>query len=398
MILKFLLFVFFALLPRYFFPSGDVQPVDVVIIILMVAVTIKKRHKIFDSFSIYLLPFMPYLFWLMILGLFFQINDTSSFQYIISFIQFYYFYLILFLFFNIFSIVIENHDLPYLCFCLLIGVLSPFIVVAVDFNNRNSLSFNNPNQLGYYAILMFTMTLIILNKKKVFGFGKFVYLAGGLIIIVCHIMAFLCVSRSSLFATGLLDLILLLIVYKNINLGTKIFITIMVGLILSFGAALWQLDPLEIKGGKNIQSNTPLKRFEEKKLFDEDDFQGRFQFLNKYNDSTEILIGTSGRLNKKNLEVHNAVLGIFYNYGVIGGFLFFSALALTLIKLKFSLFDYIFFIPIGLYNMSHYGLRFRCLWVTLAFLLAIHLFEKSKRHLKSDLVNNGFQLEIGKGL
>jgi hypothetical protein len=69
-------------------------------------------------------------------------------------------------------------------FAILMGCLTPWLLKTSSPLARWSLSFNNPNQLGYYSILIlslsvFTFNEIIRNKPKM----KPAYMAGFCIIV-----------------------------------------------------------------------------------------------------------------------------------------------------------------------------------------------------------------------
>jgi O-antigen ligase len=75
-------------------------------------------------------------------------------------------------------------------------------------------------------------------------------------------------------------------------------------------------------------------------------------------------------------EVHNTLLEILNSYGVIGLCLFLSGCIVQVVRSRFRTGDWVLFLPIFLYNMSHNGFRFRLMWVALAFSLIIYAKRK----------------------
>jgi len=65
------------------------------------------------------------------------------------------------------------------------------------------------------------------------------------------------------------------------------------------------------------------------------------------------------------------MLGIVFNYGLVGGLLFCLGLLYLAFKLKLTVVDFILMFPVLLYNFTHYGLRFRVFWIAMALFFVL---------------------------
>jgi len=69
---------------------------------------------------------------------------------------------------------------------------------------------------------------------------------------------------------------------------------------------------------------------------------------------------------KRPQEIHNTIINIFFNYGVLGGIMFvlflYHSFKLTMIS------QLVYLFPIIVYNLLHNGIRYSLLWVIIAYI------------------------------
>ncbi|PCJ67880.1 MAG: hypothetical protein COA58_01705 [Bacteroidetes bacterium] len=234
---------------------------------------------------------------------------------------------------------------------------------------RPSFFFANPNQLGYYALLMLSIYLV-LNKIRRTNILLFV-----LVFLLCMLMALLSASKAAvggalflfvyflfdsnmLKGYGLIAVALILMatytfIYKN-ELGvTK---TTYILSRVEDGSKSHKVTEWEYRGYDRI-SNHPYYIF----LGAGEGMYGRFRtYIHKH-------------------EIHSSFGNIIFSYG-IPGFVLFMVFFLSLFKgLPYKTSFYI--VPVILYSFTHMGLRFTPIWILFAIfpiirLLRMHLRQK----------------------
>jgi hypothetical protein len=241
---------------------------------------------------------------------------------------------------------------------------------------RPSFFFANPNQLGYYALLMLSIFLL-LNKIQKVNILLFV-----VVFLMCMLMALLSASMAAVGGSaflfvyflfdsnilkgyGLIAVVLIVFasytfVYKN-DMGVAKTTYIMTR--VDDGAKVHGITEWEYRGYDRL-SNHPYFLI----LGAGEGMYGRFNtYITKH-------------------EIHSSFGNIIFSYG-IPGFVLFMIFFFSLFKglpIKTAL----YIIPVVLYSLTHMGLRFTPVWILFAVfplirLLKIHL-RKSK--LKQPIV------------
>jgi len=225
-------------------------------------------------------------------------------------------------------------------------LLSPFLLVQDGF--RYSLFFNNPNQLGYFALLGATVVLVGDRRLRL----PWYYLAGTMVVAV--LLAALSLSKSALLA--MLLLLLLGLRLRPWVLG----IILLAALFLIFGP---ELHP--------IISNVETRLLGITRDLD-DSLAGR-GYARIVNYPRHLIFGAGeGAFHRFETllsgEIHSSFGTLLFSYGIVGLALF-AALLLAILQGS-SWSRMALLLPVFFYGLTHQGLRFRLLWVLLAYFLA----------------------------
>jgi hypothetical protein len=382
--IKLLVVAVFAMIPLYVIPSGGLHIVDIPIACLSLIVLLSLRTSEIEMSMKILIPFIPFFVWIVSVETYYIITSVSVKAYLLGAAQMIYDYYLLVLFAIVFNRILSfKQKSSYVYFVLLGACATPWLMNTHSPLARWSLSFNNPNQLAYYAILILSVLIfisdeVIRNKSEM----SLAHIAGFSIIFAsCNVFVYISESRAGMIAVGLLDLYIigkLFTVYK-----TRIAITawFAVGVAISIYLGI-------LCFGSNIQQSNQsvlTSRFDKKHLVDLNDMDHRIFGMLTFDSDASMIFGNGGiwrqeavtkvsRQFKK--EVHNSILGVANDYGIVGCLLFTLGGIVFVYRLRIPN-KWILMVPLLMYNMTHYGLRFRLLWITLG-LIAFISFSKYK--------------------
>ncbi|MDI6852072.1 MAG: hypothetical protein QME75_00510 [Deltaproteobacteria bacterium] len=247
---------------------------------------------------------------------------------------------------------------------------------------RSALSFNNPNQLGYYALFLACLAGLLMHWKEKEGGGKVIYFwCDFLIFSLAHLLMLLSLSRGALAAILLIDLWILP------RLTKKITIFFLPLLTLSLISAAWQPEIIQEKlagrPGKSMEAGEVTQDLSQRVIHQLSIMEG-FHYL----------IGRGGvsltwKDKADNIgEVHNIFGEVFRCYGLIGLGLFCVWLILMVWRSRVVPGGLYIWAALILYNMSHYGLRFRSFWILLALLNAMIYLESRRNNKNMEFVAN----------
>lgn len=241
--------------------------------------------------------------------------------------------------------------------------------------SRNSSFFNNPNQLGYYSLIVITSTLLLQNFYN--DFQKGICITIGILSIL------MCVSKAAIIAV----IVLYTMYYstrkrlrKSIKINVKkgffalCLLILGIGLILKFKDILLpytnvlfqRVEPL-LKGESNLGSGRGYNRIKEigLKIFYGVGEGAFYRF--------ETMRGN---------ETHSSYITIIISYGIIGFgmyILFFK----EIIRKKYLEF-FIIFSGVLVYWLSHNGLRTSLVWILFVIMYEIKIKRKGGRYEKKE--------------
>ena len=232
---------------------------------------------------------------------------------------------------------------------------------------RSSLFFDNPNQLGYYALLV-ACIIALTHRRARFGLVK-----TGIGLTACGYLALLSASRAA--AAGI-ALLVVLQVFSNPRVIATATVTALVVMLVSGGASN-AFDSLQ---ERVVQDRSPNLSFFEQRGYD------------RIWNNKEYLLAGAGEGNRDRFagstaighaEIHSSVGTVLFSYGLIGIVLF-SVFLWRLLRgspIKMML---VLAPPLS-YTIAHQGLRFTMLWVLLAIFMALKVTPATDKKVRPAL-------------
>jgi hypothetical protein len=229
-------------------------------------------------------------------------------------------------------------------------IAASFVFRGGEGNLRGSMFFNNPNQLGYYALLVACLMVLCQPTLKLGVFRTSSTLLG------CAYLAFLSASRA---AVGGIAILFVLMTFTN----RKVLIAslaVILGTAMFGGPIARMMDATEerIEYRKN-ESLLESRGYDRLWLHEEylpiGAGEGDFErFADRPSDAKEI---------------HSSAATVLFSYGIVGAILFliFTVRVLSRSRLR----ELALAVPVLAYTITHQGLRFTMLWILLAVYLAI---------------------------
>jgi len=229
-------------------------------------------------------------------------------------------------------------------------------------------TFNNPNQLGYFAVCLFSIsTLLYLNGRM-----RIAVLAG--LVVSSLILAIMSLSKASMVSVFVPSLAIGFVLVRNKSLS---FVGPLIAMVMIVGA-------YHVITSNVIENMTFVQRLSVLGSAPDDSLEGRGYTVILGASPRELLVGfgaeeTSriygdGKDVHKMHEIHSTVFSFFVTYGLIGGLLF------SLFMLLWAQRVFLFSGVIGLicivgpptaYGLSHNGSRFTMFWMLIAVSFAI---------------------------
>ena len=344
--------IFIITFPFYFFSSGNPQISDFLLSLLFLSMVLNgniiKLNK--EKVSRLLIKFVLYTYivtiswWIFIDGRI--VNKLST----LVFPIFYTYNALLFMI-NIYMYKKYKHNIiKYIIVSIYISVFIQIILIPISITTgtRDSLFFNNPNQLGYYTLIMICLHSVLTEKIK--STIPITLLFYGAILL----LAIISTSRAAIFS------VLLIIFVNMIRSGIinyKQFISI--ALIVLTAVPIFGLTGI----GK-LKMDNVIYQFESIGQRNHDSLEGRG--YDRIWENPQYLIfgaaeGNYDRFSEYGIEMHSSFGTIFFSYGIVG-FSIFILFILNIFK-KNGLIYIAYSIPIFAYGLTHMGLRFSIFWL-----------------------------------
>jgi len=228
-------------------------------------------------------------------------------------------------------------------------------------------TFNDPNQLGYWALLVMTCLLITTKDKRLGSVDVLAICAG-------MYAALLTLSKAAIISSTLLLALAVAGCGLRRQAGWLLGILFIAGLALqvssgnlaeritSFApvaAVVKDMSGMEEEGEEDI-----VKRgYRRLILYPEYLFLGAGE-----GDFARFGTGGRSRTGERDREFHSSLGNLLLSYGIVGLMLFLGLLAVILAGAPWTTVSYL--LPIMLYGLSHNGLRFSLLWVFFGLVFA----------------------------
>jgi hypothetical protein len=219
---------------------------------------------------------------------------------------------------------------------------------------RGAVFFNNPNQLGYYALL--AATLIALTHRRL----QLRLVTSSLALVCCGGLALVSASRA---AAGGIAVLLVFLVFSNPKVLVVACIAA-VAVLSGVGPIAHALDASQDRV-LNLAAHSNASFFQERGY---DRIWRNQQYL--------VLGAGEGGLSRfddtayvRNMEIHSSVGTVLFSYGAVGSILFlvftWRVIRRSRVRLVITL------LPPLLYTGAHQGLRFTMLWIVLAIFVVL---------------------------
>jgi hypothetical protein len=356
----FLLFLSFSTTSMYFFDSGGFQIVHVLLCLLFSLFFIFNRFKI-DIISGCLLFIFSY-------SLLHEslVAISSGFYEDIIFPIYCLFNTLVYI---SISRVSSQNLLPYMVYGHLVSIIVAITSVVVsgvslvsgDEGSYRAVGFfNNPNQLGYYAVCSFSMIYLFYRLQK-------------LKLATTVLFSSLCLTLAAYSLSKAAILSIIPIAFFALVYNKKIFviITLLFVLLIPFIYNSLVLNPSFYEGVKVVDRISSMGNE------NDSGFASRGYYGFKDGSSLEITFGQGYRAIRDIVghEVHSSFAGLFNYYG------FLPFLSLILLNLYWYYWlnrnfgfrgAIIIFAPPFLYALTHNGLRFSIFWMLIAVSMAVY--------------------------
>lgn len=361
-VIFFLYSLYFILTPFYFWKSGLPQIADYILILLIIVVAISNEFRISISKNnkIFLSIGLIFVFYVTIVNFIWVLLLQTSSSFVNSSIYYIYNYLgavtVVALYGNY-----KEKILKVTYKAVLISVIIQLVFFFINggyVGGRSRGSFNNPNQLGYYALLVVGIMMISSNKIEIKYKGFFLGILSTLILVLASL------SNAAIISWFILFFLFLVSKTKNKRLkrnviGVTVIILLSVILVYNFSELFHKSDLFQ---SVIMRLNTT-----ESKLSQSSDVRGYFR-ITEFPQFWAFGAGEGAfyRFRGSILEFHSTLGNIQVSYGVVGSLLF---ICFVIKSLKNDMYRSLYvFASIMAYGLTHNGIRNSMLWILLALI------------------------------
>lgn len=360
----FIIIAYILLSPFYIFESGLPQPADFVIAFGCLFLIFSKDFLLYLKLDV-VKKFIYFLSLTIFINIFYFLFFKSQSIDASAMLSYIFYYSFNFLFFLLFLKTLqENPEFSdkiafTIIFCLIVQTILAVLGINGGIKGdgtRSVIFFNNPNQLGYFALLMLTIFITLKSKYK----QNFYIIL--LILVISASLILFSGSRAALGGFIILSIISLYQLEKKYRLSVFVFVvllTIATPIIYKTTFIQDKITLIERRGGRN-----ELKNVTEAQVRGYD----RFWLHPEY-----IFFGAGeGKYDRfdswHSLEIHSGFGTVLFSYGIFGLILFSNFIFKVISNNLFS--NILLLLPVIIYNATHQGLRFSLLWALLAIIYA----------------------------
>ena len=355
-------FCFLVASPFYVFPSGNPQPGDGIFLILAAlsfsgfAITIYNYQNLYLACALFMavVTLVNLSWWTVYYEL----------RFLMSTIFYVYNLLVLITVASLFSNLpdqLARLTRYGILVCLFIELFFVLFVGSTH-NSRAIGTFNNPNQLGYWALISCSVWLVTKRHEAI---GAIDILAGALFVFL------VLESLSKAALVGVAMLIIFALYFQSVK-GTHAlasFVFLIVAVIIASFTPFFQNAMLDFFNNFFTEGfgSELIQRFEGVEEEREKDLAHRgYDRIFEYPE--HLILGSGeGAYHRftitmtKDIEFHSIWGTIVYGYGIAGTFTFFGLLYVVFRRALIRHFFY--FLPMAAYGITHQGLRFSMLWI-----------------------------------
>lgn len=349
--------LYIFLIPFYVFKSGLPQPGDLFVVILVPVALRRWSGKLTRTARDAFRPLLWFTIWVCLVDYGWAIVEGNFRVFgTDSFLLFPVYYIYNACVFLVSLVLYQRYGNTFLRLTLYIIIGTVFVqtmssLVLRSGTLRSTLFFNNPNQLGYYALL--SATLIALTHRRL----QIRLLIAGLALTGCGYLALISASRA---AVGGVAILFALVVFSNprVIIVTSILAA---GLLTLGGPVAHAIDSYEQRSEMRHSSEGFFADRGYDRVWEHEDY---------------LLLGAGeGGFNRfstekhGNMELHSTPGTLLFCYGIVGTVLFLVWLWRVVrgARLRAAL----MLAPPMMYTIAHQGLRFTMLWVLAAIFVTL---------------------------
>lgn len=222
---------------------------------------------------------------------------------------------------------------------------------------RETGSFNNPNQLGYWSLLNAALLIVLNIRRRITLFDLFIFC-------LCAVMIILSMSRAAIIAFA----VLLCAVFfsQQLSLRFKSILFCVVTVIITCLFTMPEILPDNISrlSLSNIEDNFISERGYE-----------------RISDNPQYLLYGAGEgaywrfsdIAGTGIELHSGLATILFSYGILGA-IFFTAFLYAVLRRSPSVII-CGMVAIMMYGLTHQNIRFTGFWIYLAVIYAMTIYK-----------------------
>lgn len=363
-IILFLYSSYFVLFPYYFWDSGLPQLSDLIIVLALIIYLLNGKFKLYLFIKVkpFLFTGLLFISYVIFSNLVWTIIvDNPGKMWIVP--AYYIFNFIVCVFTISLYAEYGKKFLKIIYKAIIISTLCQLIMLITSggfTGGRMTLSFNNPNQLGYYALLTSSILIFLSDKVEIKGLWFLIALISNLLLIIA--------SLSSTAIVSYMGLMLLYIFSKTENKKIKrktiFFLIILLLAIFVIHKVTDVFKNHKAIYGLRTRAST-VERKTENLITD----RGYYR-ITEYPEYWILGAGEGAYLERfgRIMEFHSTLGNIQVSYGIIGLILFLKFLYLALKNNKFR--DWYILFCILIYGITHNGIRNSLFWIFLALLVS----------------------------
>lgn len=345
--------VYMLLVPLYVFKSGLPQPGDIFLIALVPVALRGWDGRLLQRASVATKALVWFTAWVCIVDYAWAVI-VGNFDLFgaDAFILFPIYYVYNTLLFIVVLVLFQRYGDTFIRLTLYTVYATIFLlIVASVFTSgaqRGSLSFNNPNQLGYYVLLVACLIVLLHWRHRLHLVMSSFALVG------CGYLAALSASRA---AMGGIAILFALLVFSRPRVVILIS-AIAIALLYLGGPVAAVIDASQDR----VRNRKAQVGFLAERGYDRIWEHKQYLILGAGE-------GGMSRFSETRMEIHSSVGTVLFSYGLVGFVLFMIFLA-KLVRgspLRFA----VILVPALVYTLAHQGLRSTTFWIVLAVFVAL---------------------------
>jgi hypothetical protein len=353
--------IYLLLSPFYVFSSGTPQPADLFLVAFSPIVLVLLRFCVHVDRDLLLIG-LAFLMWIAAVNAFWWMQHYSS-DFLIATL-FYAYNMMVFFCAVLMHRKLEVHFITTtrIILIILVGVQTGLLVISIYGGEgfRQTGTFNNPNQLGYWSLLIGCCLVVLRGRDPLTTSDMFALLG-------CGYIAVASLSRAATYAFFIL--LAIAVAFQGLSRrGVILFLTAAAAL-----TVLWSANPDRIPG---ITELDVVERFNKRLEFrqDQDALGGARGYERMFAFPEHLILGAGEGQHVRfgvdsSMEFHSTFGTLVFHYGVVGFSLF--ALLLARICRRAHWGHIALLAPIALYGLTHQGLRFTLFWIFLGLVVAM---------------------------